>query len=477
MLGHPEYYAGAVLTGLVATLISSLAPAALSVGVIPVDKELTAFRVGAVASDSVIKTYLNRVDNNPRFNIRATEAASMGWVQSVLGVSVSFQATSLKYGVPVPLDLHPNDRARYITDVVVMDPVCTWTVPKPPLVAPLNSSDYMAEVNMSLPDFGVTAQMKSTTIKNIITFDTTSRMSLNVFGDRVAPLVNTSTNAPPTTGVMGWLMARCKSCNPPGPNESYATIDMSELPTQEYHDVIQSGNSTKPVTTEFSVLMCDPKLSVETREIRLDGSGKMTVMDDTGLTRQGNLHLAQTRLLVGQSLQKFSSDSGPETQFFGIGRSAQIQMFFGPVENVTLTPILKPRPVEELTHGYMVAQQAAMRSYLSGRMASGFVPGRMQEMTLVFTSSLPHVVVSTILFALVAVFINVCYLRSDTEQFTLVSVSAALANSNVSRVCEDVKYADRTRGALPEDVALQTLESKTIRLVNNGGPGHSLHME
>ncbi|CAE6427451.1 unnamed protein product [Rhizoctonia solani] len=473
-----KYYTGAILTGLVATLISSLAPAALSVGVIPVDKELTAFRVGAVASDSIIKVYLTGVNSNPRFDARATEAASMGWVQSVLGVDMSFQATSLKYGVPVPLDLHPNDRARYITDVVVMDPVCTWTVPNPPVVAPLNSSDYKAQVNISLPDFGVAAQIRPAMLSNVIAFtDTSNKMSLNVLSEDISPLFNISTSDPPTTGVMGWLMARCKSCDPPTPNDSYGTLDMSGIPTQEYQGVLQIGNSTRPTTTEFSILMCDPRLSVETREVRLDGSGKMTVMEDSGLTRQGNLHLAQTRLLVGQALKRFSSNSGPDTPFFGAGKSAQVQMFFGPVENVTLTPVLKPRPIEELTRGYMVVQQAAMRSYLSGRMASSFVPGRMQEMKLVFTSSLPHVVVSTILFALAAIFINVCYLRSDTEQFTLISVSAALANSNISRICEDVKYADRTRGALVEEVALQTLENRTIRLVNNGGPGHSLHMD
>ncbi|KAF8754104.1 Mitochondrial carrier [Rhizoctonia solani] len=460
-----KYYTGAILTGLLATLVSSLAPAALSVGIIPVDTELTAFRVGAVASDSVVKVYLTEVNNNPKFNARATEAASMGWVQSVLGVSMSFQATSLKYGVPVPLDLHPNDRARYITDVIVMDPVCTWTVPNPPVVAPLNSSDFNSQVNISLPDFGVSAEIKTSLLRNVLVFTgTSSRASLNVLSEGISPLSNISSNDPPTTGVMGWLMARCKSCDPPGPNDYRSTIDMSGIPTQEYHDVVQIGNSTSPTTTELSILMCDPRLSVETREVRLDGTGKMTVMDNTGLTRQGNLHLAQTRLLVGQALKKFSSDSGPDTQFTGLGQAAQLQMFFGPVENVTLTPVLKPRPIEELTYGYSVAQQAAMRSYLSGRMSSSFVPGRMQEMKLVFTSSLPHVVVSTILFTLAAVFINVCYLRSDTEQFTLVSVSAALANSNLGRVCEDVKYADRTQGTLPEDVVIKTLENRTIPL-------------
>ncbi|KAG8761755.1 hypothetical protein FRC11_013287 [Ceratobasidium sp. 423] len=310
-----EDYTGAVLTALMATLISSLAPAALSVGVIPVDKELTAFHVGAVASDSVVKMYLTLVDTNPKFNARATEAASMG-------ARKYFQATSPKYGVPVLLDLQPTDRARYVMDVATMDPVCTWTVPNPPVVPVANASDYNAK-----------------------------------------------------------------------------------------------------------------------------------------------------------ALTRFSSDSGPEVGIYGVGRAAQFQMFFDAVDNSTLTSVLTPRPVEELTQGYMIAQQAAMRSYLSGQMASSFVPGRMQEMTLVPTSSPPHVIVSTILFTCAAIFINICYLRSNTEQFTLFSVAAALAHSNVGCICEDVKYAGGEQGALAEDVALKSLGDRKILLVNGGGPRYSLHME
>ncbi|KAJ1307266.1 hypothetical protein OPQ81_001379 [Rhizoctonia solani] len=465
-----RYYTGALLTGLIATLISSLAPAALSVGVVPVDKGLTAFRVGAVASDSVVKVGLTGVGINPKFSTRASEAASMGWAQGVLGVSASFQATSLKYGVPVPLDLNPTDRARYLTDVAVMDPVCTWTVPNPPLVPPANASNYTAEVTLTLPDFGVTTQLRP----DNFAFETFSgtRIRLNVFSeDSLSPLVNITTGDPPLSGVMGWLMLKCKSCQPPTLGDDN-TIDMSGIPTQEYQGVRVVGNATEPQTVELSVLMCDPRLSVETREVRLEGSGKITVVEGSGLTRQGNLHLAQTRLLVGKGLTKFSTDSGPSTMFAGIGTAAQVQMFFGPVENSTVTPVLTPRPIKELTEGYMLAQQAAMRSYLSGRMASGVVPGRIQAMTLVFTSSLPHVIMSTILFVLATIFINICYLRSDTDQFTLFSVAAALAHSNVGHICEEVKYADRGRGALEEDVALESLRDRKIRLVD-----HSLHMD
>ncbi|KAG9075488.1 hypothetical protein FS749_012825, partial [Ceratobasidium sp. UAMH 11750] len=157
--------------------------------------------------------------------------------------------------------------------------------------------------------------------------------------------------------------------------------------------------------------------------------------------------------------------------------AAQVRLLFGPTGNATETTTLKPLPIDQLTRGYNLATQAAMRAYLSGSMATAYVPGRTQSLTLVFTSSLPHVIVSTILFGFTALFINACYLRSDNEQFTLFSVSAALARSNLPSICEDVRYADHARGAVREEVALESLKGRRLKLVNNGGPGHSLCLE
>ncbi|KAF8680317.1 Eukaryotic aspartyl protease [Rhizoctonia solani] len=389
---------------------------------------------------------LQGVQDNLDFDPRTTEAAAMGWVQGVLGMSVAFQATTPKYAVPVPLDLRPSDRARYITDVITMDPVCTWEVPDPPVVAPLNSSDTSSEVNFTMPSFGIDFSLRLSTIGLFYT----QRLSLSVLnGDTslARPMKNTSTGDPPTSGITAWLMTKCTSC---APLPTQATIDMSGIPTQDYVGPLDYPyNGTVFDTLTFSILVCDPRLSIETREVRLDGSGAIAVTGRGGLTRQGNLHTTQTRLLVGK---------GPDVAIADIGKMAQAQMFFGPFDNAATTPVLIPRPVEALTQSYMIAQQAAMRSYLSGNMAWSFVPGRMQEAKLVFTSSLPHVITSTILFTLAALFIIVCHFRPETEQFTLFSVAAVLADSSLGGVCRDVKYADCDGKELPEGIALKALK-------------------
>ncbi|KAG8748102.1 hypothetical protein FRC10_008835 [Ceratobasidium sp. 414] len=466
-----KYYAGAILSSFVAAAISSLAPAALSVGVIPVDNELTAFRVGAVARDSLYISDMDAAYENPDFTSKATEAASMG-------IDMTFKPTSLKYAVPVPLDLTPKDLARWVTDVIVMDPVCNWAVSDPPMAPPTGpdaNNTFSAKVNLTLPNYGVgsnfyLSQLQSTYSKIVKVFSS----DFDAIG---SGLYNLTTNDPPTQGITAWLVAQCTSCTA-GVGEDPAKIDFTGVPIQQFSSPKSVGTNVTTDTLNVGVLVCDPRASIETREVRMDGSGGVEVVEDgRTFVPQGNLQISQTRLLLAKALQAYTGSSGPDTGFDGIGKAAQVRLLFGPTGNATETTTLKPLPIDQLTRGYNLAVQAAMRAYLSGSMATAYVPGRTQTLTLVFTSSLPHVIVSTILFGFTALFINACYLRSDNEQFTLFSVSAALARSNLPGICEDVRYADHGRGAVREEVALQSLKERRLRLVNNGGPGHSLCLE
>ncbi|KAG8777749.1 hypothetical protein FRC12_000230 [Ceratobasidium sp. 428] len=467
----------AILSSFIAAAISSLAPAALSVGVVSVDNELTAFRVGAVGRNSLFITSLDSAYENPDFRSKATEAASMGWVQTTLGIDMTFKPTSLKYAVPVPLDLTPKDLARWITDVIVMDPVCNWAVSNPPMAPPLDSNNtFSSRVNLTLPNYGVGSSFYLTTLqssysKTVAVFSTDSDAT-------GSGLFNLTNNDPPSQGMTAWLVAQCTSCNTGSGGEDPSKIDLTGIPTQKFTST-KSPGSVNPVdmSLDVGVLVCDPRASVETREVRMDGSGGINVIEDgRTFVRQGNLQITQTRLLLAKALQAYTSSSGPTTGFNGVGKAAQVRLLFGPTGNATETTILKPLPVDQLTQNYNLAIQAAMRAYLSGSMATAYVPGRTQTPTLVFTSSLPHVIVSTILFAFTALFINACYLRSDNEQFTLFSLSAALARSNLPAICEDVRYADNGR-AVGEDVAIESLRGRRLRLTNNGGPGHSLTLE
>lgn len=59
---------------------------------------------------------------------RLTEKAStLAWVENTLKVPVAFQVVEpSKYVVPAPLDLPMNIPARWLSDVAVMNPTCTY---------------------------------------------------------------------------------------------------------------------------------------------------------------------------------------------------------------------------------------------------------------------------------------------------------------------------------------------------------------
>ncbi|KAF8593445.1 hypothetical protein BDV93DRAFT_566541 [Ceratobasidium sp. AG-I] len=438
-----KYYAGTILSGFIAAAVTSLAPAALSVGIIPVEGELSAFRVGAI------------------------------------GVDMTFKPLSYKHAVPIPLDLEPNTRARWVSDVIIMDPVCTWAVPDPPLVTPFESWNVPPEswnrndeekVNISLPTHGVGAQI------SLSDFPSQSKDKyITILASWDSALFNLTTKYPPTQGTLAWLVSQCTSCQL-SPGGDTSRINFTGISTQEFKYPSISMKIMTEVTSLVSILVCNPRATIESREVRADGSGRVEVVESRPLVRQGNLHKSQTKLLLFKGLTDYTSNSGPSTTYFGIGQAAQIQLFFGKVGNATGTTTLTPLPIDKLTEGYALAQQAVMRSYLSGEIASSYVPGRIQTLTLVFTSSLPHVIVSTILFAFLTLFINVCFLRSDAQQFTLLSVAVALAHSDVPAVCEEIQYADQTQSAIDQDVMLKSLRGRHLYLAETGGPGESLRL-
>lgn len=83
-----------------------------------------------------------------------------------------FKPLSYKHAVPIPLDLEPNARARWISDVIVMDPICTWEVPNPPLLIPPEfwTANITApvKVNISLPVHDIGAQVYLSSFRELV---------------------------------------------------------------------------------------------------------------------------------------------------------------------------------------------------------------------------------------------------------------------------------------------------------------------
>ncbi|KAK1224914.1 hypothetical protein PQX77_012154 [Marasmius sp. AFHP31] len=384
------------------------------------------------------------------------------------GHNIPFLPTSSKYAVPAPKNIDPTSRARYLTDVILMDPICNWTIPNPPAVPAQTSSSL--QMNITLPDYGISISYSS-----LSDTWTTHNKTIEVIGDgstsfgssNLAQLVNITTRDPVTDGSMAWIVAQSVvGTKRFSSSADLSLLDLTGIPTQEIEiNFNDTAAGTSNITSaKFSILVCRPRARVETREVRLDASGNIVVAERTGLGRQGNLHDGQTALLLTQSLNMYTTDSGPDSGYEGVGRAGQARLFFGDnLWNASVTSSIKPAPIENITERYGHAQQAALNSYLSGKIATAYVPGRLQEVKLVFQSSLPQVIASTVLFGFVTLFSVVCYFRSYRERFTLFSVGAILMRSNIPDAFE------RAREEFGEEKAIQGIEENRIQLESREG--------
>ncbi|QRV92695.1 hypothetical protein RhiJN_20713 [Ceratobasidium sp. AG-Ba] len=462
-----KYFIGAIFSSLVVAVVSFLAPAALSVGIISVDGEITALRVGALDPQSVYIIKAIDSDVNLALSRIATEAASMGWAQSALGTDLAFKPESLRYAVPLPLDLTPQDVARWVTDVAIMDPVCSWAISEPPISATSNTNNdtlYEPRLDFTLPSHGVGASVIS------IGIDATTQKVARVVGSEVnggtdtgSALFNLTTRDPPVQGTMAWILAQCTDCADSLGTSDNSTFNFTGIP---YQQISAFGDIYGTIRSQnIAILVCEPRLKVETKEVRMEGDGKIRVIEDgRTLARQGNLEATQIHLLMARALDSYTDNSGPDSGFEGIGKVAQIRLLFGPQAKVGETTTLTPLPIDQLTREYNLALQASMRAYLSGSLGSAMVPGRIQTPTLIFTSSFPHVVASTVLFILIAMFVNLSHFRSKEEHFTLVSVATSLAHSNLPVLFQEIRQAGCEESILSETDAIATLQGKHVRL-------------
>lgn len=113
--------------------------------------------------------------------------------------------------------------------------------------------------------------------------------------DSVGNLFNLTTNDPPTQGTMAWLMSQCTSCEA-YPSQDQARINFTGIPSQELKFPVNDTGNLTEATALVNVLVCNPRATIESREVRADGSGQVEVMEGGPLVRQGNLHTSQTKL-------------------------------------------------------------------------------------------------------------------------------------------------------------------------------------
>lgn len=133
-----------------------------------------------------------------------------------------------------------------------------------------------------------------------------------------------------------------------------------------FTDVPSMSFSSIGADYDIGFLVCKPNITVETREVRTQGSMTLEVQPlaegTSPYPRQGNLDWTQTSLLLSYSLSGLTTDSGPASSAWnGIGSGTQAHFIFGSGQMDSIpsgpqyegtTMVLTPLSLDQLAQGY-----------------------------------------------------------------------------------------------------------------------------
>ena len=200
-----SYYVYALIASLFGLATSTIAPACLSVNRFTIDGDIYALEVGGLRHGDlwprcVISAWSGQIynalnsfhrgsfGNVPQPSDQATlnygNLGSFAWSELALNSSFSYTLpispeNGTYYLIPLPLSLSSTTKARWISDIISIQPSCEWIAPTPSVLQnPLNGSSPNFNYNISdrrLPDTNA-----SDTVVLIDTIDS-SKLSLRHF--------------------------------------------------------------------------------------------------------------------------------------------------------------------------------------------------------------------------------------------------------------------------------------------------------
>jgi hypothetical protein len=221
------------------------------------------------------------------------------------------------------------------------------------------------------------------------------------------------------------------------------SMDVSSIPTLTF-----------PTGNVLAFLLCSPHAAIQTRQVWATGNGNLILGKPQ--PSQGNIDFLQANYLLSYILLEFPTNSGPTSSPYQVGTDMMTRFLFG-ADVTDFSNYMPPAPLTNITAVYKQVIHSAMKTFLSGAIATQSVPGGYNEEQIVFTSSLGHVFTSAILFAFLTVALLAAQFRKGRVAFTLVNVAAALADSDVPR-----KSVEMT------EFKVSTGERKVLKLVPGG---------
>ena len=282
-------------------------------------------------------------------------------------------------------------------------------------------------------------------------------VSFATIKDPTSFVLNHTTQAPAADGSTVFLLGLCTAGCTGSPFISIS-IDMSSI----------SNTFTIALTDQtwtMAILTCLPNIVIETREVRNDGHGILSVQPLPGgrkLTSQGNLNPIQTRAMFSIVTMGIARNggalSGTRGDLSSFGSQVLGDVLFGQAQFNSLpgtnaptgtTATVTLASVEDITAGYTQMIQSASKcmfpvlslafpahvcllAYLAGYLGTAYVPGRVSASEIVFAASIPNLAIASAMFALLIALIIVAHFRPGKgAEFTLANIAAAVHESEL----------------------------------------------
>lgn len=282
-------------------------------------------------------------------------------------------------------------------------------------------------------------------------------------------ITNTSDTGFPRNGAAVWLLSQCSSNCSTNPE---VALNLTGIPT------FPIKYETKTFDTAF--LLCSPHATVETREVRNDGHALLNVLDTPYPIKMGNLHEPQVQALFTFALQDLGQNGGPLT-ISGFDPEVQVSFMFGPAAtNVTIEfgqPVITfmPLPLADITAGFTGIIASSMKLMLQGNISTAYVPARMSTQLVIFTSSLPQVIATTVLLLILLVIMGVAFFRREMPQFTLYSVASSLDGSSIPPAFAQVR--NESDPSVSEGEMIDAFGGRSVMLSKTSAKYGTLQLE
>ncbi|KAF8636256.1 hypothetical protein AX16_011026 [Volvariella volvacea WC 439] len=454
------HFVVAVGAGFIVTAIFALAPATLSVRVVIVDYLDPYPRyVGSMdpLSVAVINTSPKFMLHTQRISATCLHMMSKNdfkwlppWAGTAMNFSYSFGISNAnpssefpKYIIPFPINFPPSTSAIWTTDAFALHPNCGWQQQD---ATNSSSVEYLYEKTIAFHGRSRNIAFNFDLISDIGDVLGNEPDAFEIFYASVSlngsyTIWNTITNDVLSEAYSVWVIV-------------YRITDMG--------GIFASRNvpTFDPDTLRLAILMCSPGFSIESVEVRNEGTN-LIISPSNNSTQLDSLDQRQAELFFTVLLRDLPQYTSPKMLGLPSGTSQiQASLIFGWDQVAMLdsmddgTGIWMPYPLslQNITDAYATYLQSTSKPYMSGVLGAAKAPRTVSKPALAFTASRGYVVASTILLAVLNM-INFCaYFRSSRgEGFSLFTAAGVLYNSNVPE--EVMRFRKKYAGLRAEDMA------------------------